>query len=101
GGSGVPAATVSAAAPAPMDWESKKEAEKQKRKAEKRWAEIETSITELDLKISTLDGELCLPETYADKELSIRLAREKREAEEALAALYKELEQLEAEGHGK
>jgi ATP-binding cassette subfamily F protein 3 len=89
-----------AAAPGPMDWEAKKDAEKQKRKAEKRWGEIEASISGLDQKVATLDAELCLPETYADQALSTRLAKEKREAEEALAALYKELEQLEAEGYG-
>ncbi|MDB5048885.1 MAG: ATPase component of transporter with duplicated ATPase domain [Fibrobacteres bacterium] len=85
---------------ASLDYEAKKEAEKQKRKAEKRWGEIESAISGLDQKVSTLDAELCLPDTYADQALSTRLAREKREAEDALGALYKELEQLEAEGYG-
>jgi ATP-binding cassette subfamily F protein 3 len=84
----------------PMDWEAKKEAEKQKRKAEKRWSEIEAAISGLDQKVATLDAELCLPDTYSDQALSTRLAREKREAEESLSALYKELEQLEADGYG-
>ncbi|MEO6094414.1 MAG: ABC-F family ATP-binding cassette domain-containing protein [Fibrobacteria bacterium] len=87
-------------APTHLDWEAKKEAEKQKRKAEKRWGEIEAAISGLDQKVSTLDAELCLPETYADQALSTRLAREKKEAEDALALLYQELEQLEAEGYG-
>ena len=97
------AAGASAKAPEPathLDWEAKKEAEKQKRKAEKRWVEIEAAILGLDQKVSTLDAELCLPETYADQALSTRLAREKKEAEDALAALYKELEELEAQGYG-
>ncbi len=84
-----------------QDYEAKKEAEKQKRKAEKRWGEIETLISGLDQKVATLDAELCLPDTYADQALSTRLAREKKEAEDALAALYNELEQLEADGHGR
>jgi ATP-binding cassette subfamily F protein 3 len=83
-----------------MDYEAKKEAEKQKRKAEKRWGEIESTISGLDQKVSTLDAELCLPDTYADQALSTRLAKEKRDAEESLAVLYKELEQLEADGYG-
>ncbi|MEO7426637.1 MAG: ATP-binding cassette domain-containing protein [Fibrobacteria bacterium] len=87
-------------ASAPMDYEAKKEAEKQKRKAEKRWGEIEAAISGLDQKVSTLDAELCLPDTYADPVLSTRLAKEKREAEETLAGLYQELEQLEADGYG-
>ena len=93
-----PAATATAAAP--QDWEAKKEAEKQKRKAEKRWGEIEAAISGLDQKVSTLDAELCLPDTYADQVLATRLAKEKKEAEDGLAALYKELEQLEADGFG-
>jgi hypothetical protein len=47
-----------------------------------------------------LDAELCLPETYADQALAQKLGREKQHAEAALAALYQELEQLEAESHG-
>ncbi len=90
-----------AAAPVAPDWETKKDAEKQKRKSEKRWAEIESTITDLDQKVATLDAELCLPETYADQVLSTRLARDKQHAEAALAALYLELEKLEADGHGK
>ncbi|MDB5102644.1 MAG: transporter [Fibrobacteres bacterium] len=89
-----------AAKPAPMDWEAKKDAEKQKRKAEKRWGEIESAISGLDQKVSTLDAELCLPGTYEDPVLATRLAKEKKDAEDGLAILYKELEQLEAEGYG-
>ncbi len=97
---GAPGAAKPANASAPLDYEAKKEAEKQKRKAEKRWGEIETAISGLDQKVSTLDAELCLPDTYADQTLATRLAREKRDAEEALSGLYKELEQLEADGYG-
>jgi ATP-binding cassette, subfamily F, member 3 len=87
-------------APVHLDWEAKKEAERLKRKAEKRWGEIESAISGLDQKVSTLDAELCLPGTYEDQVLATRLAKEKKEAEDGLAALYKELEQLEAEGYG-
>jgi ATP-binding cassette, subfamily F, member 3 len=83
-----------------QDWEAKKEAEKRKRKAEKRAAEVEAEIIQLDQKVATLDAELCLPETYADQALSQKLARDKQHAEAALAALYQELERLEAEIHG-
>ncbi len=96
-----PTSNSSASATVPLDWEAKKEAEKIKRKAEKRWTEIEMRITDLDIKVAGLDVELCRPETYADAENSVRLAREKREAEAELALLYQELEELESQGHGK
>jgi ATP-binding cassette subfamily F protein 3 len=85
----------------PQDWEARKEAEKRRRKAEKRWAEIEAEITGLDQRMATLDAELCLPETYADAALAQKLAREKQHVEAALASLYRELETLESEGHGR
>ena len=96
-----PAVVALATASVPMDWEAKKEAEKQKRKAEKRWGEIEMTIADLDIKVAGLDLELCRPEIYADAENSSRMAREKREAEAELATLYQELEELEAQGYGK
>ena len=85
----------------PQDWEAKKEAERLRRKAEKRWAEIEGEITDLDQKVATLDAELCLPDTYSDATLLQKLSREKQHAQAALAALYQELEKLEADGYGR
>ena len=98
---GTAVGTRAAPAAPPMDWEAKKEAEKLKRKAEKRWTEIEIAIADLDIKVATLDLELCRPEIYATPDQSARLGREKKEAEAELAVLYRELEELEAQGHGK
>ena len=94
-----PAAVI--ASPIPMDWEAKKEVERLKRKAEKRWTEIEMAIADLDINVAALDLELCRPEIYAEPEQSARLGREKKEAEASLSLLYKELEELEAQGYGK
>ena len=101
------AATASqTAAAAPVDatgqagWEAKKEAERRKRKAEKRWAEIESEIAALDGKLLAVDTDLCNPDVYADSENAARLGREKQSLEGSIAALYRELESLEAEGYG-
>ncbi len=95
------APAAASAANVSMAWEAKKEAERLKRKAEKRWTEIEIAIADLDIKVASLDLELCRPEIYATPDKSARLGKEKKEAESELAELYKELEELEAQGHGQ
>jgi ATP-binding cassette subfamily F protein 3 len=97
-----PKAVNGAAAPAtPLDYEAKKEIERLKRKAEKRWAEVETAIAGLDLKLSELDGEMCKPEVYSDPEAAAQIARDKKDIETQINGLYRELEGLEAEGYGR
>jgi ATP-binding cassette subfamily F protein 3 len=82
-------------------WEAKKEAERRKRKAEKRWAEIESEISGLDGKLLAVDADLCNPDVYSDPQTAARLGREKQDLEARIEGLYRELESLEAEGHGQ
>ena len=83
------------------EWAARKEAEKKRRKAEKRWSEIEAEVSGLDGKLALVNKELCREEIFSDPAQAADYGKSKRDLEAGLAKLYRELEQLEAEGYGK
>ena len=82
-------------------WEAKKEAERRKRQAEKRWAEIESGDRRPGRQAPLRRHRPLQSRRLFGFRGRRRLGREKQDLEGSIAALYRELESLEAEGYGK
>lgn len=78
-------------------YQEDKELKKKERQRQRRIAEIETTIEELDIRISDLNTQLCDPEIYQDHEKSLEIQTTLTATEEKLEALMEEWTSLQDE----